>query len=152
MGPFAGDLIRFMGTEQGQIYWAQTVGAADPAVNPDAVAKAGLTGPSAQALSMFAENILVGPNPIVRNKDVGVVAAKSRVPDPSLALVIQGLYTGQLKGVEAQLKDCNQRYEDALDKAVEEARADGANVTRDDWVFPNWDVYSNYGAEKYQEL
>ena len=34
------------------------VGAADPAVNPDAVAKAGLTGPSAQALSMFAENIL----------------------------------------------------------------------------------------------
>ena len=152
MGPFAGDLIRFMGTEQGQIYWAQTVGAADPAVNPDAVAKAGLTGPSAQALSMFAENILVGPNPIVRNKDVGIVAAKSRVPDPSLALVIQGLYTGQLKGVEAQLKDCNQRYEDALDKAVEEARADGANVTRDDWVFPNWDVYSNYGAEKYQEL
>ena len=77
---------------------------------------------------------------------------RSRVPDPSLALVIQGLYTGQLKGVEAQLKDCNQRYEDALDKAVEEARADGANVTRDDWVFPNWDVYSNYGAEKYQEL
>ena len=108
--------------------------------------------PSAQALAMFAENLLVGPNPIVRNKDVGVVAAKSRVPDPSLALVIQGLYTGQLKGVEAQLKDCNQRYEDALDQAVEEARADGANVTRDDWVFPNWDINSNYGASKYSEL
>ena len=55
----------------------------------------------------------------------------------------------------AGFKDCSAALEEskgALDKAVEEARADGANVTRDDWVFPNWDVYSNYGAEKYQEL
>ena len=138
--------------DRGQIYWAQTVGAADPAVNPTAVAKAGLTGQSAKALAMFNENLLVGPNPIVRNKDVGLVAAKTRVPDPSLALVIQGLYTGQIKGVEQALKDCNQRYEDELDRAVEEARAEGANVTRDDWVFPNWDIYSNYGADKYTEL
>ena len=152
MGPFAGDLVRFMGTEQGQIYWAQTVGAADPAVSPGAVAKAGLTGASAQALKMFNENLLVGPNPIVRNKDIGIVAAKSRLPDPSLALVIQGLYTGQLQGIEKNLKECNQRYEDALDKAIDEARADGANVSRDDWVFPNWDTSSNYGADKYLEL
>ena len=39
-----------------------------------------------------------------------------------------------------------------LDRAIKAAQDNGAEVSRDDWVFPNWNPMEDYGLEMYDEL
>ncbi|MCA9836160.1 MAG: extracellular solute-binding protein [Trueperaceae bacterium] len=148
----AGDIFHYLGTLEGQTQWANIVGAADPPVMPESIANATLSPRAAQALNMFNEQVKVGPNPVVRNPDIVQVTLEMRTPEPSFAQVIQGLYTGQLSDVKAQMQDVQDRYTAELERAIAAANEKGADVSRDDWVFSNWDPRSDYGAEKYDEL
>ena len=40
----------------------------------------------------------------------------------------------------------------ALDEAIAKAKADGAKVDRQDYVFANWDPFKDYGSAQYAEL
>ena len=148
----AGDIFHYLGTVEGQTQWANLVGAADAPVLPEALGNADLSPRAEQALKMFNEQIRVGPNPVVRNPDIVQVTLELRTPEPSFAQVVQGLYAGELTDVAAQMNDLQERYTAELERAIEAANAKGASVSRDDWVFPNWDPREEYGAANYEEL
>ena len=148
----AGDILAYLGSVEGQTEWASIVGAADAPILPEAIANADLSPRAKQALNMFNEQIKVGPNPVVRNPDVVQVTLELRVPEPSFAQVVQGLYAGQLTDVRAQMNDLQDRYTAELERAIAAAQAKGADVSREDWVFPNWNPREDYGAENYENL
>ena len=148
----AGDIFHYLGTVEGQTQWANLVGAADAPILPEAIANADLSPRAAQALNMFNEQIRVGPNPVVRNPDIVQVTLELRAPEPTFPQVVQGLYAGELEDVAAQMNDLQDRYTAELERAIEAANAKGASVTRDDWVFPNWDPRADYGASDYEDL
>ncbi len=148
----AGDILSYLGSVEGQTQWASIVGAADAPILPEAIANAELSPRAKQALELFNEQIKVGPNPVVRNPDIVQVTLELRTPEPSFAQIVQGLYTGQLTDVRAQMNDLQDRYTAELERAIAAANEKGASVTRDDWVFPNWNPRADYGSNDYEEL
>ncbi len=148
----AGDIFYYLGTQEGQVAWATLVGAADPAIFASAIEEANMNPLERDALLMFNEQIRVGPSPIVRNRDTAMVNLEFQPVTPSLAETVQGIYTDQISDIDAALQDLNDRAEAELDRAIAAAVEKGANVSRDDYIFPNWDANVDYGEAQYAEL
>ena len=149
----AGDILHYMGTLEGQTAWASVVGAADGPIFPDALEDVELSEVALNALQMFVEQVRVGPSPLVRNPDFTQVTLELQPITPNLAETIQGLYTEQINmSIEEALQDLQDRSNAELDRAIEAARADGADVSRDDLVFPNWEPTQDYATADYEAL
>jgi multiple sugar transport system substrate-binding protein len=151
-GAIAGDIFHYLGSTEGQIAWANIVGAADPPLFLEAALAADLSPRSRKAIELFSQQVRGGPSPLVRNPEVVEVTLELRTPEPSFAQVIQGLYTGQIADPRQAMQEVKARYERELDRAIEVARQRGANVSREDWVFPNWDPRDDYTLEDYEQL
>jgi len=148
----AADVFHYLGTEQGQIQWGNVVGPSDPPVFPSAAAQSRMSDRSKATLAMFQDLIRVGPNPFARNPELAAVASVYQEPTPNLALTVQGLFTAQASGIKEQLTVLTSATNQALDAAFAAAKANGAQVSRDDLVFANWDPSRDYVAADYQAL
>ena len=148
----AADVLHYLGTPEGQVAWGSVVGPSDPPLFPEAQKRAGMSDRATATLAMLRDVIRVGPNPFARNPALAEVAKVYVEPTPNLSATVQGLYAGQLTDVRAALKSVADAQSAALDRAFEEARAAGAEVSRDDLVFPNWDVARDYVAADYEAL
>ena len=148
----AGDIFHYLGTYEGQVAWATLVGAADPAIFAEAIAQADMQPLERKALLMFNDQVRVGPSQIVRNPDTAAVNLELRPVTPNLAETVQGIYTGQIGDAAAALEDLASRANTELDRAIAAAVDKGAQVSRDDYVFPNWDANQDYGEASYAEL
>ncbi|GLQ56393.1 hypothetical protein GCM10010862_36520 [Devosia nitrariae] len=148
----AADVFHYLGTEQGQIQWGNVVGPSDPPVFPAAAAQSRMSERSKRALAMFEDLIKVGPNPFARNPELAAVASVYQEPTPSLALTVQGLFTAQASGIREQLTALTSATNQALDAAFKTAQESGAQVSRDDLVFGNWDPSRDYVTADYQAL
>lgn len=146
----AADVFHYLGTEQGQTDWGNIVGPSDPPIFPAAAAKSQMSDRSKAALAMFEEIVRVGPNPFARNPALAEVAKVYKEPTPNLALTVQGLFTGQTSGVKEQLTALVSATNKALDDAFAAAKAAGAEVSRDDLVFANWQPDRDFVASDYQ--
>ena len=147
----AGDIFHYIGSLEGQTAWANVI-AGDSPILPEAIEDADLSPRARQAVEIFNRQVRVGPNPLVRNPETSEVALELRTPEPSFAQVVQGLYTGQLTDVRAEMESLQERYTAELERAIAVAQERGANVSRDDWVFPNWNPEVDYGIEDYEAL
>ncbi|WP_022952625.1 ABC transporter substrate-binding protein [Leucothrix mucor] len=143
-GAIAGDIFHYLGSLEGQIAWANIVGAGDPPIMSAAIEKADMSPRAKSILKHFDEAIKVGPNPLVRKPALAEVANRFQAPDVSFAQTVQGLVGGQLKDVSKEMKALKQRYNDSMDKAFEKARKAGADVSRDDLVFADWNPDVDY--------
>lgn len=148
----AADIFHYLGTPEGQMKWGELAGVGDPPIFPDARANAPYSERSKAALAMFETFIKIGPNPMARNPALAAVSRNFREPTPNLAQLVQGLFTGQLSGVKEQLVKLNSDTNAALDAAFEAAQAEGAEVSREDLVFPNWTPGQDYVAADYAAL
>ena len=83
-----------------------------------------------------------GPWPPARNPDAALVLPEPVVPDIQDLLI--GIYTGQITDWRQALVDLDAAKQAAFEAAIEAARADGANVSMDDFIFPDWDPTQNY--------
>jgi len=101
---------------------------------------------------MFNEQVRIGPSPVVKNAEVASVNLELRALSPNLNEIVQGIYTGQITDIEGTLQDLQDRANVELDRAIEAARAKGAEVTREDYVFPNYNPMEDYGEAQYAEL
>ncbi len=86
------------------------------------------------------------PSPAKRNPDqletVTLLSAKgSRNP---LGSTIQGYLSGQNLDVESFLETYADEQNEFLDEAIEEAQDNGADVSRDGWVFEDWEKSEDY--------
>ncbi|GLQ55908.1 ABC transporter substrate-binding protein [Devosia nitrariae] len=146
----AADVFHYLGTEQGQIDWANIDGVADAPVFRSAIENSQMSERSRAVVALFDKFVRVGPNPFVANAQLSEVAKAYSPPTPSLAETVQGLVTGQIQGVKESLTELVSATNTALDAAIETAKANGAEVSRDDFVFGNWDPSKDYTAEDYK--
>ena len=100
-------------------------------------------------LAHFNEAIRVGPNPVVRNAELGKVIGAFQAPEVNFARTVQGLVAGELTDVAGEMKALKDRYNAALDAAFATAKAGGATVDRSDLVFANWNPDADFGAADY---
>jgi len=83
---------------------------------------------------------VIGPEPAVRNLKIGDVYLAENVPTPTYSQTLVGLFTGQLgSDVKSVMTSLQQSYETMLDDAIKLVnQRQGTNITRDDFVFKNW--------------
>ena len=53
---------------------------------------------------------------------------------------------------KAALQDLQDRSNAEFERAIKEAQDEGAQVSRDDWKFSNWDPKQDYTLEMYEAL
>ena len=85
------------------------------------------------------------PNPAVRTPALARVQATLVGPSPDDLLV--GILSGQISDVDAALGDLNQRKTQALELGVSDAQAAGADVSLEDYLFPDWNPAEDYLTE-----
>lgn len=96
--------------------------------------------------------MVLAPSAEVRNPGLSQVNLEMRPVTPNLGEIVQGLLTEQISDPNAAMQDLQDRTNAELDRAIAAAQENGAEVSRDDWVFPNWDPTQDYTEEMYQEL
>lgn len=152
----AGDMLYYLGTESGQRAWNRLTGSADPAwseqATKDSVGSDVIDAPNRAALKIFDETVRMAPSPLIRNPQTEKVEVALVAVKPNLGQVVQGILTGQLPDPAKALKQLSDRSEAALDAAIAKAKSQGAEVSRDDWKFPNWDPSKDYGDADYKQL
>jgi len=145
----AGDIFHYLGTEAGQVQFQIFSGAGQTCTFPGANQQPGLDPRTRRAFTMFEQTMRLGPDPGVRNPEVDKVSLEKKALTPNFGTVVQGIYTGQIGDAKKATKDLHDRSEVELERAIKAAQAKGAKVTRDDFVFPNWDPMKDYTDADY---
>lgn len=115
-----------------------------PPLNLDVVADADVIEPYAWLVEDFKQRVFRAPQPLVRNVAVTEVESR-RVPvAPELGNVIQGYLGGELTDLRAELTKLSDANSTALDDAIAAAAAEGADVSRADWEFSDWQRGQDY--------
>lgn len=147
-----GEFFRWLGSLDGQIAYENVASSADPAIFPDAYAKADLSEKAFAMLMMAQKYVRIAPNPFVRKPELSKAAAAYVDPTPNLAQAVQGLFAGELTDAKATLTKAADARNKALDDAIAKAKAEGADISRDDFVFGNWTPAKDYGPADYAAL
>jgi len=148
----AGDIFHYLGTEEGQATFVRLSGGGERATFPQANKVSGLDPRVQKVNALFDQQLRLEPNPSVRNPDVEKVNLERKTVTPDFGTTVQGIFTGQLSDAKKAMQDLTDRTEKELDRAIKAAQAKGAKVTRDDWVFPNWDPTKDYTQADYAAL
>jgi ABC-type glycerol-3-phosphate transport system substrate-binding protein len=90
----------------------------------------------------ITQYVVFMPFPPALNPAATLVVPERVIPDASEVLI--GIYTGQIKDWKQALKDLEERKQAALEAAIQKAREQGADVSIEDFIFPDWDPMKNY--------
>ena len=124
-----------------------------PPLNTAAIALADNVVPVyVEGCNIMASEVGYYPEPLVRNPDVAEVYAELLTVSPNVGAIYVGYVTGAIDDWESALDEYNAAMNAELDRAIEVAKSYGANVSREDWVFPNFVPGESYSSEKYAEL
>jgi multiple sugar transport system substrate-binding protein len=149
----AGDMFSYIGSVDGQVAIMAATGGNLRAMIPEAVeiaqANVKLDPYASEALALYDEQLRLGPMITVRNPDAAKIAFEKRPLTPDLGELVQGLLTGQVSDAKAAMEDLQSRANAELERAIKAAQDEGANVSRDDFVFANWDPTQEFTAENY---
>ncbi|MBT3272477.1 MAG: extracellular solute-binding protein [Spirochaetales bacterium] len=111
--------------------------------------------PYAQLYDVFvgsAEQRRLAPVPeLVNAQGVGAVWAEFKTPSPGIREIFQGYMTGQVTDLRGQLADLTEKLDSEMDRAIVAARGKGTDVSRQDFVFPNWEIGKDYTTADYDK-
>lgn len=93
-----------------------------------------------QALQAYG---VYGPYPPALNPATAQVVPEAITPDIGDLLI--GIYTGQITDWRQALIDLDAHKRAAWDAALKNAQDSGADVSADDFIFPDWNPMENYG-------
>jgi ABC-type glycerol-3-phosphate transport system substrate-binding protein len=82
------------------------------------------------------------PEPALRNPNVA--ALQITLLGTSTDDLFAQILTGQVTDIDAALADLDKRKSEALDLAISDAQAAGLEVSREDFVFPDWNPLESY--------
>lgn len=134
-------------------YAIQLAGAMDqPPLNTEAIEKADVAEVYVKGCQIMASQMGYYPEPQVRNPEVADVYAELTTITPNIGDIYVGYVTGAISDWESALDEYNQAMNEELDRAIETCQAMGSNVSREDWIFPNYVQGESYTADKYAEL
>jgi multiple sugar transport system substrate-binding protein len=143
----AGDMFAYIGSPAGQTAWAQLVGVGDPPAIISAFEGVELDPLAQRAYGYSRELMRLRPDPRIRNPETAQVFVQQRPITPDVGETIQGLYSGQVSDARAAMQEVQDRANAELERAIAAAQQNGAEVSRDDWVFPDWDPNQDYTPE-----
>ncbi|WP_175477172.1 ABC transporter substrate-binding protein [Ruania alba] len=148
-----GDIYSYMGGLEGQIASAQVKGVTFPSLFPEAreALAAVVTGPRARAMAEH-EQVVLPPYVQVRNTDALMVFEELEEPRMRTPQVLEAIMVGDVSDVGQALQDLGDGYDRALDDAIAAATAKGAEISRDEWIFPNFDPTEDYTSADYDAL
>jgi ABC-type glycerol-3-phosphate transport system substrate-binding protein len=95
-----------------------------------------------QAFEAATQYVVYGPFPPARNPQTTLVRPEPVVPDVGDVLI--GIYTGQIEDWLQALIDLDTRKQTALEAAIQQARDAGAEVSLEDYTFPDWNPMESY--------
>lgn len=149
----AGDMFSYIGSVDGQVAIMAATGGNLRAMVPEAVeiaqASVELDPIASTALSLYDEQLRLGPMVTIRNPAAAAIAAERQPLSPDLGTLVQGILTGQVSDIDSALEDLQSRANAELDRAIAAAKDKGAEVTRDDFIFSDWDPTQEYTADHY---
>jgi multiple sugar transport system substrate-binding protein len=152
----AGDMLSYIGSVEGQVaIMAATKGflrALVPEAAEIAQESVALDPYAAKALALYDEQLRLGPMVPVRNPATAQIAFQRQALTPNFGQLVQGMLAGQVSDIGAAMQDLQDRSEAELERAITAAQEAGAEVSRDDFVFANWDPTQEYTAENYEAL
>jgi multiple sugar transport system substrate-binding protein len=151
-GIIAGDIFAFLGSAAGQQTWQRVGGGSLPVIFPQANEVESIDPRLQNAYAYFEQIMRIRPEPAARNPDVSLVLQEQRAITPNFGTVIQGLFTGQVSDPRTAMQDLQDRSEAELDRAITAAQANGAQISRDDYTFPNWEPTQDYTQADYDAL
>lgn len=139
-----GNIFSYLLSDQGQQQWDHYCGSGDPAAFGETGAA---PNPLHKSVYGFEETYArIGPSAAVRNPDVVAATQVLVQPSPNLHEVYTALFTGQTDDIKGELQSLQDRANKALDEAIATAKKDGANVSREDFVFSDWVYGEPYEA------
>lgn len=95
----------------------------------------------------------IPPIPALRDPaGVGAIENEFQMPSPGIREITQGAITGQVDDVSGALKALSDALNNELDRAIAAAVSKGADVSRDVYIFPNWEIGEDYTQAYYDEL
>lgn len=117
-----------------------------------AVAKSSAHPAYKRLIEMFGSQVFIAPTPALKNLS-GVTAAQAEMKQvtPTLGDIVQGALTGSVSDVRGALKQLSDKSTAERDRAVAAAKKNGADVSVDDWAFPNWTPRTDYTQDMYKK-
>ena len=150
--PVAGALLRYIGSLEGNVALKEISKSINPVAFPEADKLVSASDIGKAALALNESQLRFAPHPAVRNVDTTQVEMKRRALTPGLNDIVNGIFSGQVEDPKAAMQDLQDRANAELERAIKEAQDEGAQVSRDDWKFSNWDPKQDYTIEMYDAL
>lgn len=97
-----------------------------------------------KAVEIVTKSCHLAPIPVVRNPDVAVAQAEIKPVKPDFGEIVAGAMTGDVSDYETALKKLSAETSAERERAISEASKQGAKVSVDDWVFPDWTPGTDY--------
>ncbi|WP_165949513.1 ABC transporter substrate-binding protein [Kribbella turkmenica] len=144
----ASKLLSMATTEE--YYVGIAKGMARPPLDLKAIDKAGVLPAYKAVVDSFQTEAFLAPSRLLKNPAVSAVQAKSKPITPGLGEIVQGVFSGDVTDLKAELIKLSDAANKQQDANIAAATKAGAKVSRDDFVFPDWTPHVDYGPEKYK--
>jgi multiple sugar transport system substrate-binding protein len=115
-----------------------------PPMNLEIVETADVTEPYRRVVGYFQDQVKRMPQPVVRNPQVAAAEALETPISPDLGNIVQGYLGGNILDLRAALRQLSDAYTADRERAVQRAVSEGAQVSLDDWAFPDWQQATDY--------
>lgn len=147
----AADVLSYVVSVDGQKAWGEFVGVGNPPINEKArkLIKDGVTAQGKKCLEIGA-SMVAAPSPAIANPDTAAAMREFKPVTPAFGDVIQAAFVGKIDDHKKALRKLKDDSERALDAAIEAATKKGTKVSRDDFVFSNWDPAKDYTRADYE--
>jgi ABC-type glycerol-3-phosphate transport system substrate-binding protein len=119
-----------------------------PPLNLDLVASSKAIDAYKKGVDYCKTNVFQMPQAIVKNPAQAKVDALRKPVTPHVGNIVQGYLGGSIKDLKAELKKLSDATTADRAKALTKAKAAGAKVSEDDYVFADWKPGQDYGAAK----
>lgn len=143
----ATDVLQQLTTEEYYIGLAERMD--QPPLDLSAVDKANVHPTYKKVVAGYADYVRLAPDPLIRNPAVGAVYAEMRSVTPGLGEIIQGAFAGAFPDPKPILQQYSDQMTAERNRAIEVAKAGGAEVSLDDWKFDAWTPGEDFTSDKY---
>lgn len=98
---------------------------------------------------VFEQTVISRPIP---ESDPGAFSVKKiestlAAPQPAFWQIVQGAFIGEIKDWKAELTKLNDSLNDRFNQAIEKAKSEGADVSKDNFTFPDFDGTQDYNSK-----
>jgi multiple sugar transport system substrate-binding protein len=121
---------------------------------PEANTPDNLADPKVKSIFEISDDIRAVPMPISRNVNQAQVSTEFKAQHPNFGEILEGVFSGQIAvgGYKAQAEEYAAMWRAELERAIDELKERGVDVSIDDWIFPNWEPDKDYTADMYNAL